>query len=50
MAFTDREGSYVSKASLFQLLRAESLLTSPAFIVMKAAERFADSTIAVNQL
>jgi hypothetical protein len=38
VAFTDREHSSVSEASVYRLLRAEGLITSPAFIVMKAAE------------
>ena len=50
VAFTDREQSYVSEASVYRLLRAEGLLTSPAFIVLKAAERFANPTTAINQL
>jgi putative transposase len=50
VAFTDRERSYVSEASVYRLLRAEGLLTSPAFIVIKAAERFANPTTAINQL
>jgi putative transposase len=40
VTFTDRERSYVSEASVYRLLRAEGLLTTPAFIVIKAAERF----------
>jgi transposase InsO family protein len=50
VAFTDRQRSYVSEASVYRLLQAEGLLTSPAFIVMKAAERFTNPTTAVNQL
>jgi putative transposase len=50
VAFTDRQRSYVSEASVYRLLRAEGLLTSPAFIIMKAAERFTNPTTAVNQL
>jgi putative transposase len=50
VAFTDRERSYVSEASVYRLLRAEDLITSPTFIVMKAADRFANPTTAVNQL
>jgi transposase InsO family protein len=49
-AFTERERTYVSEASVYRLLRAEGLITSPAFIVMKAADRFANPTTAVNQL
>jgi putative transposase len=50
VTFTDRERSYVSEASVYRLLRAEGLLTTPAFIVIKAAQRFANPTTAVNQL
>jgi transposase InsO family protein len=50
VAFTDRERSYVSEASVYRLLRAEGLITSPAFIVIKAADRFANPTTAVKQL
>jgi putative transposase len=50
VAFTDRARTYVSEASVYRLLRAEGLITSPAFIVMKAAERFANPTSAINQL
>jgi len=50
VAFTDRERSYVSEASVYRLLRAEGLVTSPNFIVMKAADRFANPTTAINQL
>lgn len=49
-AFTERERTYVSEASVYRLLRAEGLITSPAFIVMKAAARFANPTTAINQL
>jgi len=49
-AFTERERTYVSEASVYRLLRAEGLITSPAFIVMKAADRFANPTTAINQL
>ena len=50
VAFTDQERTYVSEASVYRLLRAEGLITSPAFIVMKAADRFANPTTAINQL
>jgi transposase InsO family protein len=49
-AFTERERTYVSEASVYRLLRAEGLITSPAFIVLKASDRFANPTTAINQL
>ena len=35
--FTDVERYFVSEASVYRLLKALDLITSPAFIVMKAA-------------
>jgi transposase-like protein len=48
--FTDQEGYFVSEASVYRLLKAHDLITSPAFIVMKAADEFHDKTTAPNQL
>ena len=50
IAFTDAEKTFVSEASVYRILKAEGLVTSPAFIVMKAADAFANPTTAVNQL
>jgi putative transposase len=50
VTFTDRERTFVSEASVYRLLKAEGLITSPAFIVMKAADTFANPTTAINQL
>lgn len=38
VAFTDAEKTFVSEASVYRILKAEGLVTSPAFIVMKAAD------------
>jgi putative transposase len=48
--FTDTEGYFVSEASVYRLLKAYDLITSPAFIVIKAADEFKDKTTAPNQL
>ena len=48
--FTDVERYFVSEASVYRLLKALDLITSPAFIVMKAADEFKDKTTAPNQL
>ena len=48
--FTDERKYVVSEASVYRLLKAHDLLTSPAFIVMKAAGKFAQPTTAPNQL
>jgi putative transposase len=49
-AFTGRERSFVSESSVYRILKANGLITSPAFIVMKAADKFANPTAAINQL
>jgi transposase InsO family protein len=48
--FTDTEKYFVSEASAYRILKAHDLITSPAFIVMKAADEFKDKTTAPNQL
>jgi putative transposase len=47
--FTDTKGSFVSEATVYRLLKDHGLITSPAFILMKAADRFANPTTAPNQ-
>ncbi len=48
--FTDTENYFVSEASVYRLLKSLDLITSPAFIVIKAADEFRDKTTAINQL
>ena len=48
--FTDMQNYFVSEASVYRLLKSHDLITSPAFIVMKAADEFRDKTTAPNQL
>ena len=48
--FTDEKCYFVSEASVYRLLKAHNLITSPAFVVIKAANEFKDKTTAPNQL
>jgi putative transposase len=50
VTFTDTESYFVSEASVYRVLKAHDLITSPAFIVIKAASAFKDKTTAINQL
>ena len=50
VTFTDTEKYFVSEASVYRVLKAHDLITSPAFIVIKAASEFKDKTTAINQL
>jgi len=49
VTFTDTEGYFVSESSVYRLLKSHDLITSPAFIVIKAASEFKDKTTAINQ-
>jgi putative transposase len=48
--FTDTQSCFVSEASVYRLLKAHDLITSPAFVVIKAADEFRDKTTAPNQM
>ena len=50
VSFVDQQRYFVSEASVYRLLKAHDLITSPAFILMKAADSFAHPTTAPNQL
>ena len=50
VTFTDTESYFVAEASVYRLLKEHDLITSPAFIVIKAADAFKDKTTAPNQL
>jgi len=48
--FTDTEQYFVSESSVYRLLKAYDLITSPAYAVIKAANEFHDKTTAPNQM
>jgi hypothetical protein len=48
-AFVDQQQYFVSEASVYRLLKAHDLVTSPAFNLLKAADHFAQPTTAPNQ-
>lgn len=48
--FTDTKQYFVSESSVYRLLKSQDLITSPAYIVIKAANEFKDKTTAPNQL
>ena len=41
-------GYFVSEASVYRLLKTHDLITSPAYIIIKAASEFKDKTTAPN--
>ncbi len=50
VTFTDSKGYFVSEASVYRLLKAHDLITSPAFVVIKAANEFKDKTTRPNEM
>ena len=48
--FTDAKGYFISESSVYRLLKAHDLISSPAFIVMKAASELKDKITAINQM
>jgi putative transposase len=48
--YCDEKNYFVSEASVYRLLKVQGLITSPAYIVMKAANAFKDKTTAPNQM
>jgi transposase InsO family protein len=48
--FVDQRRYFLSEASVYRLLKARGLITSPAFILLQATARFAQPTTAPNQL
>jgi transposase InsO family protein len=48
--YTEKNGYFVSESSVYRLLKAHDLITSPAFIPMKAADKFQYPTTVPNQL
>ena len=47
---TDRTGHFLSESSVYRILKAHDLITSPAFVVITAADRFQHPTTRPNAL
>ena len=47
---TDAYGYYISESSVYRILKAFDLITSPAYIVVSAADRFKQPTKGVHEL
>jgi transposase InsO family protein len=48
--FTDQKRYFVSEATVYRLLKSHDLITSPAFVVIKAADAFHRQTTGPNQM
>lgn len=47
---TDNYHYYISESSVYRILKANGLITTPSFRVMSAADSFHDKTTAINQM
>ena len=47
---TDNYKYYISESSVYRILKANGLITVPAFRIMSAADSFYDKTTAINQM
>ena len=48
--FTDERQYFVSEATVYRLLKAHDLITSPAYVVIKAADQFHTKTTRPNEM
>ena len=47
--YTDEQAYFVSESTVYRLLKAQDLITSPAYILMQASNQFQQPTTRVNQ-
>jgi transposase len=47
---TDKEGYFISESSVYRILKAYDLITSPAYIVLSASDKFKHPTRRINEL
>jgi putative transposase len=48
--FTDEKRYFVSESTVYRLLKAHDLITSPAYVVIKAADAFHTKTLRPNEM
>ena len=48
--YTDEQSYFVSESTVYRLLKAQDLITSPAYILMKAGDKFQQPSRRVNEL
>lgn len=50
VSYTDEKRYFVSESTVYRLLKAQDLITSPAYILMQASDRFQNPSKRVNEL
>lgn len=49
-SYTDDKSYFVSESSVYRLLKEQDLITSPAYILMQASDKFQSPTVRVNEM
>jgi transposase InsO family protein len=50
VSYTDDQAYFVSESTVYRLLKALDLITSPAYILMQASDKFQNPTLRVNEM
>lgn len=50
VSYTDDKGYYVSESTVYRLLKEQDLITSPAYILMQASDKYQQPTTRVNEM
>ena len=50
VTYIDEQSNFVSESSVYRLLKAHDLITSPAYILMQAKDKFQHPTTRVNEM
>jgi transposase InsO family protein len=50
LTYIDEQSSFVSESTIYRLLKAHDLITSPAYILMQARDKFQHPTTRVNEM
>jgi transposase InsO family protein len=50
VSYTDSQGQFVSESTVYRLLKAQDLITSPSYILMQASDKFQHPTRRVNEM
>ena len=50
VSYTDEQAYFVSESTVYRLLKAQGLITTPAYILMQASDKFQSPTTRVNEM
>ncbi len=50
VTYIDEQSSFISESTVYRLLKAHDLITSPAYILMQARDKFQHPTTRVNEM